>query len=808
MEKYICIHGHFYQPPRENPWLEAVELQDSAYPYHDWNERIAAECYAPNAVSRILDEQCRIVELANNYAKISFDFGPTLLSWMELNAPDIYQAILESDQESQKTFSGHGSALAQAYNHMIMPLASRRDKYTQVLWGIRDFEHRFGRSPEGMWLPETAVDLVTLEILAELGIKFTILSPRQAQRVRPRGSKEWQDVSRGKIDSTMAYTLRLPSGRTIVLFFYDDPIAHAVAFEGLLSNGDQVVQRLINAFSEDRTWPQLVHIATDGETYGHHHRFGDMALAYALHYIESNKLAQVTNYGEYLGKYPPTHEVEIIENTSWSCAHGIERWRSDCGCNSGGHPRWNQAWRAPLREALDWLRDALVPKYEAKAGTWLKAPWTARDNYIEVVLDRSPESVERFLSQHAARQLSEAEKTTVLKLLELQRYAMLMYTSCGWFFDELSGTEAVQLIQYAGRAIQLAEELFGDAMEPRFLKLLGQAKSNIREHGDGRRIYEEFVKPAMLDLTGVAAHYAVSSLFEEYGEQAKIYSYLIDLEDYQSSEAGIAKLAVGRAKLFSEVTRDSALVSFGVLHFGDHNLNAGVREYQGEEAYQLMVQEMTEAFLTAEFAGVIRLMDKHFGVSTYSLRSLFRDEQRKVIGRILESTLSEVEAFYRQVYEHHYQLMRFLTDLGNPLPRALRSAAGFILNTDLRRALSNDTLDVERISGLLDDARSWNVELDTGGFGYLLEQTLEGMMGMFVSSPDDLSLLQNLVAAVELARSLPFEVDLWKVQNIYFEMLQVNYPAFQRRARRGDEIAGEWVTLFGSLGEQLSVHVG
>jgi alpha-amylase/alpha-mannosidase (GH57 family) len=807
MKRYICIHGHFYQPPRENPWLGFIELQDSAYPYHDWNERITAECYAQNMSSRILSAKGRITEIVNNYTKISFNFGPTLLAWMEPNAPDIYQAILEADRVTQKTFSGHGSALAQSYNHMILPLANRRDKYTQVLWGIQDFEHRFGRKPEGMWLPETAVNLETLEVLAEFGIKFTILAPRQARRVRRLRSREWQDVSSGNIDPTMAYTLRLPSGRSIALFFYDDPIARAVAFEGLLSKGEQVAQRLIGAFSEERTWPQLVHIATDGETYGHHHRFGDMALAYALHYIESNHLARITNYGEYLEKHPPTHEVEIIDNTSWSCAHGVERWRSDCGCNSGSHPGWNQAWRAPLRESLDWLRDTLAPKYEEKAGTLLKDPWAARDDYIAVILDRSPESVEWFLSQHATRELDEAEKITVLKLLELQHYAMLMYTSCGWFFDELSGIETVQVIQYAGRALQLAEQVFGDAIEPHFLKLLERAKSNIPQHGDGRRIYEKSVKLAMVDLTWVAAHYAISSLFEDYGEQARVYSYIVDLEDYQSSEVGRVKLAVGRVKVFSEITRDSAVLSFGVLHFGDHNLNAGVREYQGEEAYQLMLQEVTQAFSSAEFAEVIRQLDKHFGISTYSLRTLFRDEQRKVLNRILESTLAEVEAAYRQVYTLHYPLMRFLTDLGNPLPLAFRSAAEFILNIDLRRALSSDTLDVERSRVLLDDARVWNVDLDAAGLGYLFGQTLEEMMGEFASTPEELSLLQDMVSAVGLARSLPFEVNLWKVQNIYYEMLLTNYPGFQRKAKKGDETAEEWVTQFISLGEQLSMQI-
>ncbi len=802
MERYICIHGHFYQPPRENAWLEFVELQDSAHPYHDWNERITAECYAPNAASRILDGENYITQIVNNYTKISFNFGPPLLAWMEQNNPEVYKAILDADRESQQTFSGHGSALAQGYNHIILPLANRRDKYTQVLWGIRDFEHRFGRKPEGIWLPETAVDLETLDILAELGLQFTILAQRQASRVRQIGTDTWDEVSDGGIDPTMAYELHLPSGRKLSLFFYNEAVARGVAFEGLLASGENFALRLTGAFSEAHTKPQLVHIATDGETYGHHHRFGDMALAYALHYIETNNLAQITNYGEYLEKYPPTYEVEIIENTSWSCSHGIERWRSDCGCNAGRHPKWNQAWRAPLRQALDWLRDTVSPKYEEKARQFLNDPWAARDNYIEVVLDRSPESVQRFLSQHAISELNETEKITVLKLLELQRHTMLMYTSCGWFFDELAGIETAQVVQYAGRVVQLAEELLGDAIEPRFLQLLEQAKSNLPEYGDGRHIYEKFIKPAMVDLTKVAAHYAVSSLFKDYGKEAKVYCYFIDVEDSQSSELGRAKLAVGRVKVASQATQESAVLSYGVLHLGNHNLNAGIREYRGEEAYRAMVQEVTQTFSGADFPEVIRLLDKHFGTSTYSLKSLFRDEQRKVIDSILGSTLSEIEAAFRQLYEQHYPPMRFLTDMGNPLPRAFHSAAEFILNTDLRRALSGETLDVERIKGLLEETRAWNVELDTEGLSYLLQQTLRGMMAGFVSNPDDIFLLNSLVAAVELARSTPFAVDLWKVQNLYYEMLQTTYPEYRKRTKADRE----WLTQFASLGEKLSIR--
>jgi alpha-amylase/alpha-mannosidase (GH57 family) len=806
MDRYICIHGHFYQPPRENAWLESVEMQDSAYPYHDWNERVTAEGYAPNTASRILDSEGYITQIVNNYVKMSFDFGPTLLAWLKEKSPDVYQAVLDADKESQQNFSGHGSAIAQAYNHMIMPLANHRDKYTQALWGIRDFEHRFERKPEGMWLPETAVDLETLDILAELGIKFTILAPHQAQGVRLIGTDNWVETANSAIDPTMAYVLNLPSGRKINLFFYDGPISRSVAFEDLLNSGDNFAHQLVAAFSEKRNWPQLTSIATDGETYGHHHRFGDMALAYAVDYIARNNLARITNYGEYLEKHPPTHEVQIIENTSWSCPHGIERWRRDCGCNAGRSRKWNQAWRAPLREALDWLRDTVAPQYEEHTSQFLKEPWRARDDYIGVVLDRSPENVGQFFARHAAHVLSESERMAALKLLELQRQAMLMYTSCGWFFDELSGIETVQIIQYAGRAVQLAQEIFGNDIEGHFLERLELAKSNIRAHGNGRRIYEKSVKPAVVDLTKVAAHFAISSLFEDYSEHTNIYCYQVDIEDYQSFVAGRPRLVVGRVKVTSEITTESAVLSLGVLHFGDHNVNAGVRQYEGEEAYQQMVQEVSQTFSGADFTEVIRLLDKHFGTSTYSLKSLFRDEQRKVMDSILESALSEIEAAYHQVYEHYYPPMRFLSEMGNPVPKAFNSAAEFILNSDLRRALSADVLEVEKIISLFDEIAAWDVELDTEGHSYLFQRALERMIARLAEAPEDMAILNNLVAATEMVESLPFGVDLWRVQNLYHDILHNALPAFREKAEKGDESAKEWLDQFSAMGQHLKVR--
>ncbi len=807
MERYVCIHGHFYQPPRENPWLEAIELQDAAYPYHDWNERINAECYAPNSVSRILDDHNRIVKLVNNYARISFNFGPTLLSWLEAKAPDVYQAVLAADRESRKKFSGHGSALAQAYNHMILPLANARDRHTQVRWGIRNFERRFKRAPEGMWLPETAADLQTLEVLAESGIQFAILAPHQAGRLRRIGDRAWIDVSGGRIDPTRAYEQRLPSGRKIALFFYDGPVARAVAFEGLLSSGEHFVGRLMGAFSDERDWPQLVHIATDGESYGHHHRFGDMALAYALDTIETKQLAKLTNYGEFLEKHPPTHQVEIIEKTSWSCAHGIDRWWSNCGCNSGGHPGWNQEWRRPLRDALDGLRDALAKPFEARGKTLLKDPWAARDDYISVVLDRAAANVDAFFTRQAARALTEEEKTQALKLMEMQRHAMLMYTSCGWFFDEISGIETTQVIQYAGRAVQLAQDLFGDSLEQQFVERLAAAHSNIQENGDGRQIYEKFVRPAMVDWERVGAHYAVSMLFENYPGQAKLYCFLAELQDYQIVEAGVAKMSVGRVKLTSEITRESSLLSFGVLHMGDHNVSGGVRAFLDDEAYRELIEEAKEPFARADIAEVIRIMDRRFGGSNYSVRSLFRDEQRKVLDVILTSTLQEAAALYRQIYEHRAPMMRFITSLHLPLPKAFYAAAEFVVNGYLRQALEQPDIDIERVNSLLETARLEGVALDGATLEFTYRRNLERMATQLLRHPNE-NELKKLNAAAALIEKLPFQVELWTIQNAYYRLLENVYPELRRRKDLGSSTAAAWVESFEALGRKLAVQVG
>ena len=799
MQRYICVHCHFYQPPRENPWLEAVELEDSASPYHDWNERVTAECYLPNGAARIMDGQSRIAKIINNYSRISFNFGPTLLSWMERCAPQAYERILAADHESQRTFSGHGSALAQAYNHAILPLCKSRDKRTQVLWGIRDFRHRFGRDPEGMWLPETAVDTESLELLSESGIKFTVLAPHQARRIRHRLWDEWQSMDGGKIDPTRAYQCYLPSGRTISLFFYDGPISHAVAFEHLLTNGEKFAHRLLSGFNGERQWPQLVHIATDGETYGHHYPHGDMALAYALEYLELNQLAKITNYGEYVALHPPTEEVEIHERTSWSCHHGVARWTSDCGCRSGGGNSWNQQWRRPLRVALDWLRDELNAVYEPVGTKLFVDPWTARNDYVGVVLDRSPDSKAAFFERHTIRPLSDHEQVQALRLLEMQRHLLLMYTSCGWFFDELTGPATLQILQYAARALQLSQQITGENREQAFLQRLQEAWSNLPACGNGRHVYERFVKPVMLDLLGVAAHYAITSIFDGYHGHDSTFCYRVELERSQVLESGKTKFAAGVARLTSDTTNTSVRVGFAVLHFGDHNLSAGVRPFEDGGWFEGFSDQAGAAFSSADLPCCLRLIDHYFSGSLYSLKSLFQDERRRIVGQIIGSALGEAEELYRRIYTDHAPLMCFLSELRFPLPPILRLTTEFVLATAVRRALADEMTELDKVRSLLDVSQRSGLTLDASYLESPLRERLNALFDRWMRNPGKQDLLDEVEQVLALSRVHPFGLNLWKSQNAYYELSQAV------AASSVGPLDENWLQHFRGLGQWLGI---
>ena len=505
MKKFVCIHGHFYQPPRENPWTGEVDAEPSAAPYHDWNERISKECYEANTRAPILSSKGEVTQTVNNFENISFDIGPTLLSWMKRRASAAYRAILDADRASAARFGGHGNAMAQIYNHLIMPLAKKRDKITQIVWGIADFEFHYGRKPEGMWLSEAAVDRETLKLMAERGISYTVLAPHQAARTRKIGfGQRWESKHHESVNTKHPYRVWLDGGKQFHVFFYDAVISRGIAFQGLLNNGDQLIHQLTNSFGRRSTdGTQLVSTATDGESFGHHHHFGEMAIAYALKKIEDHKTARLTNYAEYLERFGSQWEVDIHEKSSWSCAHGVERWRSDCGCRMNHAEGWNQKWRTVLRESFDALQESVDRAFELQTNGLLKDPWQARNDYIQVMLDPSENQRKRFLGRQARKPLSAPEERKVWDLLEAEKFSLFMYTSCGWFFDDISGIEPVQVMKFALRAMELVQPYQDKDLEGIFLKRMAQAKSNIPENGTGADVFERMVKPARAVLHGV-----------------------------------------------------------------------------------------------------------------------------------------------------------------------------------------------------------------------------------------------------------------------------------------------------------------
>ena len=797
INKYVCIHGHFYQPPRESAWIEVIELQDSAAPFHDWNERINFECYAPNAAARILDGKSFIKKIVNNYGQISFNFGPTLLSWIEKADPDTYKAIIEADEISLERFNGHGNAMAQAYNHLIMPLANERDKVTQVRWGIADFEYRFGRKPKSMWLPEAAVDTATLEVLVDHGIEFTVLAPRQAKAFRKIGDPVWTPLYEN-IDPRRPYLCNLPSGRSISLFFYDGNIAKDVAFQGLLNDGYSFARRLVSVLDEGNPIPQLAHIATDGESYGHHHRWGEMALARALDIIEEKGWAKVTNYSEFLEKFPPQYEVHIHENSSWSCVHGVERWRADCGCTNGEQPGWRQAWREPLREALDWLRDVLTPEYENFAKDLVKDVWETRNDYITVLLDRSRDNVNRFIEKHAKKTFSKHDKIQLLRFLEIQRQCQLMYTSCAWFFAEISGIETTQVLQYALRATYHYYNATGKSLAPAFIRKLEKAPSNV--YDNGAVSFQENVMPSQLTLTGVGMHYAASSIFEDYEDTAEFLHYKVKNEVFERIPAGFQKLAFGRTTVISRLTYSEKSFSFAVLYLGQQNMIGSISLDMSRATFDQLHTDMADAFRNANLGDVINLLQT-FGPEKFSFKNLFKDEKRKIYQQILEKNLPPVEIAIRDYYKDNYQLMNGMVKNDIPIPEGWKSITQFIVNMELHRFFENGKLSVREIQFLSGEFSRWGVHLtDEQGLSFTAGERIFSELQKIDITEDGWEILNRIVGVLESLHQLGIQPELWKSQNLYYHL------ALSHRSDNWKGVHKDWKTTFLRLGELLKVN--
>jgi alpha-amylase/alpha-mannosidase (GH57 family) len=771
--RLLCLHGHFYQPPRENPWLEEIEIQDSAEPFHDWNERIAAECYGPNGAARLKGVEDRILDIVNNYRHLSFNFGPTLLAWLERSRPEVYARILEADRRSVAD-RGHGNALAQGYSHAILPLSSPRDRVTQIRWGIADFRRRFQREPEGFWMPETAADGATLAALAAERIRFTVLSPYQARRVRPPGG-DWQDATGARFDPTLPYRVRAGE-RELAVFFYDGHIARDLAFGDSLTSPHVLVRRLEGGYDPGRRHPEILTIAFDGETLGHHKKGGDEVLAAALRRLERAGDPRIVNLGQALDLVPAEWEAEILENTSWSCAHGVERWRSDCGCHVGGEPGWNQTWRAPLLAALEGLRDRLAELFEREIAHLLPDPWRTRDRYVEVLLDPERREAADFLRREAGRPLAPVELVKALRLLEMERQSLLMFTSCGWFFSEVSGIETVQVMKYAARAVQLARDATGVDLEPALESALARAPSNRKAYGDGREVYERLVKPSVATLEGLAAHLAVSSTVRDTPGEGTLFCYRYRLDAQRVAQSGPATLTLGRMFLESLTTREQADLLYCVLHFGAADFRCGITPFRGEVLHAEIEAALFAKLEQVSFASVLREIDRYFPGRDYTLRDLFLDERRRVARGLLEGTLRRYEEHYREIYDDNLRLMEFLREIDSPIPGPLRVAADVTLTgrvLEITRRARKGELELKaveaQLGAVVELARRLGAHLRITPVRHDVEALVLERLRAMAEARGPATRAAEIADILALAERLGLKLDLWDAQNRFWE---------------------------------------
>ncbi len=763
---YITVHGHFYQPPRENPYLEKIERQPGAAPFHNWNARINAESYRPNAFARVCDDRGDIVEIVNNFEYFSFNIGPTLLNWLREHDPAVYERIRAGDRASESRL-GKGNAIAQVYNHIILPLANERDKRTQIRWGKADFRRHFGRDPEGMWLAETAVDLSTVEALIDEGIRFIILAPSQAKACRPMadgadGQADWQDVGESQIDPRRPYRCRGTHGH-LDIFFYDGPISSSMGFDDVLASSGALAHRLGQAvdLGEDQGEElgglppaQLISVATDGETFGHHKKGTEKCLAYAFVQEFPRRDWTVTNYAHYLQINPPTWEVRLKPVTAWSCAHGVGRWKSDCGCAQS--PGYNQQWREPLRNSLDWLRDQLGKLYEEEAGILLSSPWAARDAYVDVIHDRS--QVNPFLDQVGRHPLSSTERSRVLCLLEMQRHALLMYTSCGWFFEEISRPEGIQILRYAARAMELAHGVSGSDLEPEFMARLAQAPSNLAEYENGADLYRKKVQPSRVSMAQIVAHHAMDGMNNRWPSMAnqvpgalsslsnstqQRYCYDIETLDEQRQWLGSTRLAVGQLKVRSQLTQESGRYVFAVLHTGGLDFYCRVMPWGDGLPYEAKYQHLKQQLLAVDLGNLSQLvltlaqaLDKG---EAFDLSDLFGEERQRIMASLSRQTSRQLDQLYGQVYRDNAALLMAFRRDGNDAPLELIVAAQVALTQQVR-------------NGVRAMVRDWQARSQLSPVGLSQLANLEGtastvaQLGCELTAPDLPVMVAELLA--------------------------------------------------------------
>jgi hypothetical protein len=846
MDKYICIHGHFYQPQRANPWLETIELQGEAYPWHDWNEKINAECYMVNGGAHLLDSQNRLIRILNNYSRISFNFGPTLLSWIKMHDRKTHASIVNADIASRSVFSGHGSAIAQIYNHIIMPLASRQDKIIEVAWAVSDFEANFGRKPEGIWLSETAVDTETLEVCADFGIKFTVLSPNQAKAVR-KITKDpvnppWLDVSDGSVNTRMPYICELPEGRSINIFFYDDAVSSKVSFGDLLKDGETFAKSITGLPPQKQELPEIISISSDGETYGHHHQFGEMALSYCIDYIESKKLAKITVFGEYLQMYPPLYEVRIIENSSWSCSHGIGRWKDDCGCATGSenHPEFNQKWRAPLREAIDWLAAINSSVYTEQVKRYLKPdisnPDEAIKSYISIMDNRTGKAAEKYFSLFLKNPLEKTERIVFLKLLEAYRQSLFMQSSDAWFFDDISRIESIQIMRHACRAMEILTELTGRDFESQFLKILKKAKSNRPEYGDGESIYLLYAKKASCDFVKISARLALEILVSDKKEISDIYNiYSFEASEitYDTIQTHNSTIITGSAAVISKLTLESKNVIFAAYRHKNSNIlsstnTAAFAKIAAEDdplEISSVNTQLRKLLISANkqnddvFTGYVNIgsdpsavknyLVKRFAGKLFTISDFVKDEQLLAVEKMMASYNSSIYPQMANILNEYEETLNDFKEkkmlnyfLDGIFPNIYEFFGEYMLYNIIKKpGLSQkDIFEMNWISEKIGIVNLINLE----SLGIISTKKLEETIESFSIEPENTELLKNLAEFFDIIKKLKISLNIWKSQNVIFEVKENIYSLKTIEAKTNSR-SKTWLLYFEKVMDHLNI---
>ena len=781
----FVLHGHFYQPPRENPWTEVVPRQPSAAPFHDWNARITAECYRPNGWARILDDDGRIMAIVDNYERLSFNMGPTLMSWLDEHAPDTYARIVAADRVGRR-------AIAQAYGHAILPLCDDRDLRTQIRWGLADFAHRFGRPAEGLWLPETAVDDRVLGALAEEGVAFTILAPDQIDAVRRPGDQVWTAPGAAGVPGTLRWRHPDDPGLGVDLVVYDGPLSHDVAFGGFPSQ--RVLDRIVG-----RPQGDLVSVACDGETFGHHHTYADRGVAYALSVEADRRGVALPRLADWLAEHPPTDEARV-RLSAWSCAHGVGRWLEDCGCQTGGEPGWNQHWRGPLRAAFDLVRDAAVEVFERRGPAVLHDPWRARDAYVDVLLGRA--SIEDFAAEHVRSPAADGPALVeALTLLESQRHALLMYTSCGWFFNDLAGLETVQIMRYAACCCDLLADLGERPPLDAVLATLAEARSNDPDEGDGAQVWRRHVDTSRVDPGRVVAHLALTELLGGSGDRVSVAGYDTRRDVHDAVHRGGVSVCAGRVALTHRRTRRATRWTYAAVHLGGLEVFGALRPafeesgpglFDGAAAPADRDRRDVEALLEATRSGarvtaVLREVVDRFGPREFGLEDALPGVGEDLLRATADTLADRFVAAYDQLRTDHHDTLAALATAGTALPPELHGPVAMALDRRLRNAVAaaagaTDPAAYGPVRALVREAREEGVRPASTAAAALLAEALGRAVDEAAARPDPAT-VDRAVDMVRLVRDLGLGVDLDVAQERVHDALRDVHADDADRAR-------------------------